>query len=86
MALLDEDDRKKVYIKIINMLNKTLMYCEKYSQAPEYIAKEFVDIGSHVNKELNERVWEWEDLDVSILELDNIYKKSWKYLMLQQKK
>ena len=75
VALLDEDDRKKVYIKIINMLNKTLMYCEKYSQAPEYIAKEFVDIGSHVNKELNERVWEWEDLDVSILELDNIYKK-----------
>lgn len=67
-----EEYEKSKYIEIAGLLDKASEYCKKYSEAPEYIAREFVEMGIEVQDGLAYGMLDQLG-ETTVPELDEIY-------------
>lgn len=61
---------------ISEILDKVVLSCEKYSAAPDYMARELIETGEEADRLLAENIYLFvDDIDVRVMELDDIYTK-----------
>ena len=71
-----EDYYKNQLENILEMIDKIICSCEKYSTAPDYMAKTLIETGDEIDRLLTDNIYLFVDeIDVRVAELDKIYKK-----------
>lgn len=71
---LELDDFIKLqYTKVAELLDKSMECCFAYTDSPNYLVKELVDLGKETDRALAEQLWTYEDETVP--ELDAVYHK-----------